>query len=65
MSKCRSSHPTPQCLQWSEPHYSLDIHSTPAFGLYRTASSIGIQGADVDPNGYAEAMGNLKAQGKT
>ena len=28
----------------------------------RTASSIGIQGADVDPNGYAEAMGNLKAQ---
>uniref|UniRef100_A0A0E0MWN2 Uncharacterized protein n=1 Tax=Oryza rufipogon TaxID=4529 RepID=A0A0E0MWN2_ORYRU len=95
MSKCRSSHPTPQCLQWSEPHYSLDIHSTPAFGLCvtlaallslttvdnlligfichlfhirmldRTASSIGIQGADVDPNGYAETMGNLKAQGKT
>uniref|UniRef100_A0A0E0E009 Uncharacterized protein n=1 Tax=Oryza meridionalis TaxID=40149 RepID=A0A0E0E009_9ORYZ len=31
----------------------------------RTASSISIQGADVDPDGYAEAAGNLKAQGKT
>uniref|UniRef100_I1QHH2 Uncharacterized protein n=1 Tax=Oryza glaberrima TaxID=4538 RepID=I1QHH2_ORYGL len=29
----------------------------------RTTSSIGIQGADVDPDGYAEAAGNLKAQG--
>uniref|UniRef100_A0A0D3EVP1 Uncharacterized protein n=1 Tax=Oryza barthii TaxID=65489 RepID=A0A0D3EVP1_9ORYZ len=27
--------------------------------------SIGIQGADVDPDGYAEATGNIKAQGKT
>uniref|UniRef100_A0A0E0BIM7 Uncharacterized protein n=1 Tax=Oryza glumipatula TaxID=40148 RepID=A0A0E0BIM7_9ORYZ len=26
-SKCRSSHPTPR--RWSEPHYSLDLHSTP------------------------------------
>uniref|UniRef100_A0A0D3F4L7 Uncharacterized protein n=1 Tax=Oryza barthii TaxID=65489 RepID=A0A0D3F4L7_9ORYZ len=25
-SKCRSSHPTPQRVQWSEPHYSLDLH---------------------------------------
>uniref|UniRef100_A0A0D9Z9S4 Uncharacterized protein n=1 Tax=Oryza glumipatula TaxID=40148 RepID=A0A0D9Z9S4_9ORYZ len=31
----------------------------------RTASFISIQGADVDPDGYAEAAGNLKAQGKT
>uniref|UniRef100_A0A0E0J8D6 Uncharacterized protein n=1 Tax=Oryza nivara TaxID=4536 RepID=A0A0E0J8D6_ORYNI len=31
----------------------------------RTANSIDIQGADVDPDGYAEAAGNLKAQGKT
>uniref|UniRef100_A0A0E0NE45 Uncharacterized protein n=1 Tax=Oryza rufipogon TaxID=4529 RepID=A0A0E0NE45_ORYRU len=23
---CRSSHPTPQRVQWSEPHYSLDLH---------------------------------------
>uniref|UniRef100_A0A0E0IBW7 Uncharacterized protein n=1 Tax=Oryza nivara TaxID=4536 RepID=A0A0E0IBW7_ORYNI len=30
-----------------------------------TANSSGIQGADVDPDGYAEAAGNLKAQGKT
>ncbi|BAS88056.1 Os04g0197350, partial [Oryza sativa Japonica Group] len=33
--------------------------------LDRTASSIGILGTDVDPDGYAEAAGNLKAQGKT
>jgi hypothetical protein len=32
--------------------------------LDRTTSSIGIQGADVDPDGYAEAAGNLKAQVK-
>uniref|UniRef100_A0A0E0NX74 Uncharacterized protein n=1 Tax=Oryza rufipogon TaxID=4529 RepID=A0A0E0NX74_ORYRU len=31
----------------------------------RTTSFISIQGADVDPDGYAEAAGNLKAQGKT
>ncbi|BAH94761.1 Os10g0159033 [Oryza sativa Japonica Group] len=31
----------------------------------RTASSIGIQGADVDPDGYAKAAENLKAQEKT
>uniref|UniRef100_A0A0D3GWR4 Uncharacterized protein n=1 Tax=Oryza barthii TaxID=65489 RepID=A0A0D3GWR4_9ORYZ len=30
--------------------------------LDHTTSSIGIQGADVDPDGYAEAAGNLKAQ---
>jgi predicted cation transporter len=33
--------------------------------LDRTASSMGIQGTDVDPDGYAEATGNLKVQGKT
>uniref|UniRef100_A0A0E0QIG6 Uncharacterized protein n=1 Tax=Oryza rufipogon TaxID=4529 RepID=A0A0E0QIG6_ORYRU len=32
---------------------------------YRTTSFISIQGADVDPDGYAKAAGNLKAQGKT
>uniref|UniRef100_A0A0E0NXF4 Uncharacterized protein n=1 Tax=Oryza rufipogon TaxID=4529 RepID=A0A0E0NXF4_ORYRU len=31
----------------------------------RIASFISIQGANVDPDGYAEAAGNLKAQGKT
>uniref|UniRef100_A0A0D9ZIQ0 Uncharacterized protein n=1 Tax=Oryza glumipatula TaxID=40148 RepID=A0A0D9ZIQ0_9ORYZ len=28
-SKCRSSHPTPRRVQWSKPHYSLDLNSTP------------------------------------
>uniref|UniRef100_A0A0D9YGQ1 Uncharacterized protein n=1 Tax=Oryza glumipatula TaxID=40148 RepID=A0A0D9YGQ1_9ORYZ len=100
-SKCCSSHPKPR--HWSEPHYSLDLHSTSHTSFqalcdssrsaathgcrvtlfhpanlhklpnslaivllnYRTGSSIGIQGADVDPDGYAEATGNIKAQGKT
>uniref|UniRef100_A0A0E0C285 Uncharacterized protein n=2 Tax=Oryza TaxID=4527 RepID=A0A0E0C285_9ORYZ len=39
-SKCRSSHPTPQRVQRSEPHYSLDLHSTPAFGLYATLAAL-------------------------
>uniref|UniRef100_A0A0E0IBD9 Uncharacterized protein n=1 Tax=Oryza nivara TaxID=4536 RepID=A0A0E0IBD9_ORYNI len=62
-SKCRSSHPTPQRVQWSEPHYSLDLHKHAAHN--RTTSFISIQGANVDPDGYAKAAGNLKAQGKT
>uniref|UniRef100_A0A0D9Y8Y7 Uncharacterized protein n=1 Tax=Oryza glumipatula TaxID=40148 RepID=A0A0D9Y8Y7_9ORYZ len=48
-----------------DPSRSTITHNCRVTLFHRTASSIGIQGADVDPNGYAEATGNLKAQGKT
>ncbi|EAY74719.1 hypothetical protein OsI_02610 [Oryza sativa Indica Group] len=45
--------------------YRLYLLSFRIRTLDRTASFISIQGADVDPDGYAKAAGNLKAQGKT
>uniref|UniRef100_A0A0D9YCA5 Uncharacterized protein n=1 Tax=Oryza glumipatula TaxID=40148 RepID=A0A0D9YCA5_9ORYZ len=67
---------TPHTSPWAlcDPNRSAVSHDcrvtlfrkpAPTSQLHRTASSISIQGADVDPDGYTEAAGNLKAQGKT
>uniref|UniRef100_A0A0D3HU24 Uncharacterized protein n=1 Tax=Oryza barthii TaxID=65489 RepID=A0A0D3HU24_9ORYZ len=69
-----SGTPSPTGVPTSRPPESRHLAHPPLYFLSaarqkkrrdRTASSIGIQGADVDPDGYAEAAGNLKAQGKT
>uniref|UniRef100_A0A0E0EWB1 Uncharacterized protein n=1 Tax=Oryza meridionalis TaxID=40149 RepID=A0A0E0EWB1_9ORYZ len=58
---------TPHTSPWAlcDPNRSAVSHDCRVTLSHRTASSISIQGADVDPDGYAEAAGNLKAQGKT
>uniref|UniRef100_A0A0D3FKM3 Uncharacterized protein n=1 Tax=Oryza barthii TaxID=65489 RepID=A0A0D3FKM3_9ORYZ len=61
-SKCRSSHPTPQ--RDSGRSLTTPSTSTSTPHTNHTTSSIGIQGADVDLDGYAEAAGNLEAQAR-
>uniref|UniRef100_A0A0D9YRL4 Uncharacterized protein n=1 Tax=Oryza glumipatula TaxID=40148 RepID=A0A0D9YRL4_9ORYZ len=56
---------TPRLNAYSGRSLTTPSTSTSMPHTNRTASFISIQGADVDPDGYAKAAGNLKAQGKT